>query len=267
MTAADPLPAVPSRPSAAPTEGAPPAIVEPVEARALREREVLARERELVLREREVAIKEWTARFTVLPAVAAILVAAVTVLVNIWLEDERQASAALQERQRREFNLVLEAARLESRDAAMGFLRPFVEAGLVSKGVGDLLAEPSRLPLYPDELDRAPSVGGEPLIRLGVAHAEGDPVVLWFRGDEVGTVRLPGGGSARIEVELIDARSRRVRVTARLIGDRTAIDAVEGREGDSLRFSAPPPVGDLTVTVMDVVPPAVDLPAALSEVP
>lgn len=222
----------------------------------LRIREVVAREREVAAREREVASKVRAARRAGLPALALVAVAGI----GGWF-------GLRTERMRFESSLMIEAAKTGSAEKAAAFLRPFVESGYLDEArLAPLLDEPSKLPVFPDG-SRSSVIGDAvPMADLAFSYTgAGGEVVnlgkLGLLGREVGTVRLPDGGSVKLEAELVDATARRVRVIGRFVGDRTLIDTVEGRAGDSLTFSAAPPLGRVTVTILHVEPQASPLAA------
>lgn len=226
---------------------------------ALLREEVEFRRSEVKAKELEARVKERESRRPTSAIVAALGFLAVTIVGACYNLRLKQREV--------EGNLMVAAARTESKIAMGDLLLFFIDAGAIRDRNGKIrktIAEdPSSLPVYPTSLgvDPVDIVTGSPAVVLVVSHPGFDaPTTFRIPQDQSATLRLPGGDGFEMRAEILDPERRQVRLTLlpAANGPPAAIELVEGQVGT---IEGPPGVGSLRVEVLRVIL------AATAEVP
>ncbi len=222
---------------------------------ALLRRELELRSREVQARELEVKAKERESRWPT----NAIITAGAVILVAIATQWFGGCENRRLQQMEMEGNLIVAAARSESKIAMADLLDFFLDAGVIRDADGLIRRriedEPSSLPVFPTPLRTDPvDVVVGPAVVVVVSHPGLDaPATLRISETESAVLRLPGAGALRLWAEVTDPEQRRARLILLPMAGSRPPATLDLREGEVGEVEGPPDVGSLRVELSRII--------------
>ncbi len=145
---------------------------------------------------------------------AAMLVAVALVALTLWIDAQREATAALDDFARDQLALAEAAANLEQAPAALASFEQARSLIVVEQGAGGRLARPDGAPIVSAELAQA-MARGETTLVLG--HDESAVIGLPARTSVAGIARARDGRAVAVVATAFRVRDREIRAQERLV--------------------------------------------------